>query len=146
MPYSERLAESYLAAKEAERANGTTEEDPLFKQIAGDSKEFVGGIPKETWDGMSDEQRKSLVHGTDEDRQKFSEFGTAIGGGIGAIASIPAYAAGPVVGGVTSAVLTGYGGARGYNAGWNLPDKLSPPSPISREVLKQQYESTKGRE
>jgi len=61
MLYAERLAESYLAAKEAERNNGTAGEDPLFKQIAVDSKEFVGGIPKETWDGMTPEQRKRAI-------------------------------------------------------------------------------------
>ncbi|WP_243361977.1 hypothetical protein [Fundidesulfovibrio terrae] len=121
-------------------------EDPLFTAMAGDSKEFVGGIPKEQWDSMTPEQRDRLVRGTEDDRKRMGEYGAAIGGGIGALASLPAYGASPVAGGLATGVLGGYGAARGYNKGYDMFDKASPPPTISRETLRQQYEDAKGRE
>jgi len=146
MPYSETLAESYLQAKDNERTNGATGEDPLFRQMAGDNKEFVGGIPKETWEGMSPGQRENIVRGTDEDRKQIGEYGAAIGGTLGVVASIPAYSAGPIPGGIVSGTLGSYGAAKGYNVGYDYYDKVAFPSTISREDLNRQYEEAKDRE
>jgi hypothetical protein len=126
--------------------NRRPDEDPFFTSIAGDSKEFVGGIPKEQWDSMTPEQRDRLVRGTEDDRKRMGEVGAALGGAAGFLASAPAYGASPIVGGVASAGLGGYGAARGYNAGYDLFDKASPPPVISREDLRRQYEDAKGRE
>ncbi len=145
MPYSERLAESYLAAKEAERNKGTAGEDPLFKQIAGDSKEFVGGMPKETWDALSPEWKDYQSRGTETMRQVASwgaaGAGGLIGKGLGLVAdkvlpgsgSWVAAGAGPMIGNYAKDVTKNY------------LDNRQPPT-ISRDDMYKEYQSTIGRE
>ena len=119
------------------------DEDPLFKRIAGDSNEFVGGIPKETWDGLSQEQKDRLVRGTEEDRRAAGYAGAVTGGIAGFTASLPAMSSGPVGWGLATSGLTTLGGVVGYNTGYDLLDKATPPQPSARDRLREQFERAK---
>ncbi|WP_243361980.1 hypothetical protein [Fundidesulfovibrio terrae] len=96
-------------------------EDPLFTAMAGDSKEFVGGIPKEQWDSMTPEQRDRLIRGTEEDRKTAAIIGGGVGGALGAAAGLPAFLAGPEIGGIVTGGLAGAGGT------WGGVQRIRPP-------------------
>lgn len=125
------------------QAEASEAEDPLFTSIAGNSQEFVGGIPKEKWDSMSPEQRDLLVRGTEDDRRKAAIIGGGIGAGLGYAASIPITVANPIAGGIASGVFSGAGGTWGAYKGYDLLDKATPPQPVSRDVLRQQFQYAK---
>lgn len=168
MPYAERLAESYLAAKEAERNNGTAGEDPLFKLIAGDSKEFVGGIPKETWDGMNPDERNrlvqlprpipTLIRATSGAvvGAPMAVAGTALGVAAGtaaggAIGGAPGALVGAGVGGIAGGTAGGsFGGTLGTEIADHYIDKYNknagPPATGTRQDLSREYEAAKGRD
>ena len=145
MPYTETLAENYLQAKDDARRHAANGEDPLFTAIAGDSKEFVGGIPKETWDAMSpaERERQSTVP------PSLQKAGRAAGSGIGALAGgLVGTAAGEAVGGPPGAMWGGYvgagaGGSLGYDIADDIVKDTSPPKTISRQQLRDQFEHAK---
>lgn len=167
MPYTETLAENYLQAKEAERVNAQSGEDPLFTAIAGDSKDFVGGIPKETWDKMTPEARKefasipkpiqTLLKGTGSALVGApmavggAILGTAAGGAIGKeVAGIPGTVAAGILGGTAGAAA---GGNLGGQIGSDLVDHYiqkhnnsATPSTRTRDELQREFDSAKGRE
>lgn len=143
MPYTETLAENYLQAKEAERVNAQSGEDPLFTAIAGDSKEFVGGIPKETWDTISPDQKDTMIRGTEGDRRRAGYIGAGIAGGLGVAAGIPISSINPTAGTLTSGVLGSAGAAWGYNTGYDLLDMATPPQQANRDILQKQFEHAK---
>ncbi|MFP5221811.1 MAG: hypothetical protein ACLGSA_05930 [Acidobacteriota bacterium] len=137
MPYTETLAENYLQAKEAERVNAQSGEDPLLTAIAGDSKEFVGKMPKEVWDQMSPEAQKRWTTIPEEHHDNIRGLGSVAGAAPGMMLGT----INPWVGGA----LAVYGGSRGYDAAdkWLKNDK---PTTMSREQLQRQFESVKGQE
>ena len=92
------------------------------------------------------EQRGITVRGTDDDRKTIGEAEAAIGGILGAAASIPVYAAGPNPGILVTGVLGSDGAAKGYNVGYDYYNKVPLPTTISRDDLNRQYEAAKGQD
>lgn len=121
------------------------DEDPLFKRIAGDSNEFVGGIPKETWDGLSQEQKDRFT----KPSEGFAMGARATGAALGAVIGTPiGVATGAFVGGAdTSAAFYGgiAGGAAGAQVGAETAGNLlnTIPSVGSRAGLYSAYKWSK---
>jgi len=85
-----------------------------------------------------------MIRGTEGDRRRAGYLGAAIGGGLGASVGIPVGAFNPHLGVVVGGALSGAGGALGYNTGYDLLDKATPPQPVSRDILQKQFEHSKG--
>jgi len=121
-------------------------EDPLFERIAGDNREFVGGVPKGIWDSLSPEQRDRFVRGTEGDRRTATVVGAGLGAALGAGVGFPTFAAGPFVGTVATAGLSGSLGTLGGFMGADILEKATPPQPVSRDYVRQQFEDAKWRD
>ncbi|WP_243357732.1 hypothetical protein [Fundidesulfovibrio terrae] len=117
--------------------NRRSDEDPLFTSIAGDSKEFVHGMPKATWDSLSPEDKQKW----EVPEEQFSHYrglGTAAGAAPGlVIATLPGMQ-------LPGGLLGAYGGSQGYDAADNWLKNQSQVT--TREELNRQFEATRGKD
>jgi len=121
------------------------DEDPLFKRIAGDSNEFVGGIPRQVWDGLSQEQKDRFTKPSEGFAMGARVTGAALGAAIGT--PIGAGTAAVMSGG--DPTLTTIGGWAGSGAGGQLGSEMvnnwlnKQPSIGSRAELHSAYKWSK---
>ncbi|WP_243357729.1 hypothetical protein [Fundidesulfovibrio terrae] len=119
-------------------------EDPLFTAMAGDSKEFVGGIPKELWDQFSPKQKESLAPTPTKEAINTARIigagvggtaGTIIGGAAGAVTANPVIISGSAA----------FGAGAGAEIGVQAAEErmTSPPPAMSRAELYDRYKYAK---